>query len=122
MGPTGPSGGPPGPSGRTGPTGPSPFPSDLIVKWGRQTVTPNSSGDITVSFGYTFATPPTVNVTIEKNKPEYSFTTSIHNVTTTSFTYRSFFAIPGAPSNLYLLVFTTADPNSHTVNWIAYGK
>jgi hypothetical protein len=107
-----------GPPGPPGPIGPSPFPADVVIKYGSQTMTPDANAYITVNFGYTFTAPPTVLITAQTSKEEYLFTAYVTDVTTTSFTYRFAFTIYGTPSNTYI-----ATPNDrHRINWIAYGK
>jgi hypothetical protein len=89
--------------------------SNIVLRSGR--VFNNSASQYTVNFGYTFATAPTVSLSLERNDTGFFFTFQLLSVSTTSFTYRAIGATVANPAQVFLSI-----TDSHTINWIALGS
>lgn len=74
-----------------------------------------SAGTITVSFGITFGSTPTVVVSSERTDIGYVFHHNLISVSTTGFTYRYYFSTITAPSALY----NSGSSDGHVMHWIA---
>jgi hypothetical protein len=76
----------------------------------------NSSGSpVTISFGYTFSSAPTVIANQELNNTLYDFHIRINSISTTGFTYYAYASAISNPSQ----VFVAGD--SCIINWVALG-
>ena len=74
-----------------------------------------SAGVITVSFGTTFSSTPTVVCSAERNDTNYIFTYSLLSVSTTNFTYTWHWFSKAVPTGAY------ASADNHLINWVAIG-